>query len=239
MAICPRGHFSNLLQGSARFCVVATAKKRNTRLSFPPLPCPYTVPLPCNLIAMDYFEEQKFKKLHEQGKGLEKGRYESCTFVECDFGESDLSEIRFSDCRFIECNLSNASLNLCALQEVHFEHCKLLGIRFDECKPLAFGVSFAHCLLDHSSFHALPMQSTRFSHCRLHGVDFAATDLREARFDDCDLRDALFEDTQLQKASFVTASNYIIHPERNKIKEAHFSQSGLHGLLMPYGIKVV
>ena len=60
----------------------------------------------------------------------------------------------------------------------------------------------------------------------------------EVLFDNCNLRRAVFVDTKLEKADFYTSYEYIIDPEKNKLKKAVFSSDGLKGLLTKYDIIV-
>ena len=69
-------------------------------------------------------------------------------------------------------------------------------------------------------------------------VDFTGCDLTASVFTNCDLLRATFDNTILEKADLRTAFNYAIDPERNKIKKAKFSVSGLHGLLAKYDITI-
>jgi len=62
--------------------------------------------------------------------------------------------------------------------------------------------------------------------------------LTSAVFDICDLARAVFENTVLEKVDFLTACNFSIDPQINRIKKAKFSMIGLVGLLDKYGIEV-
>jgi uncharacterized protein YjbI with pentapeptide repeats len=69
-------------------------------------------------------------------------------------------------------------------------------------------------------------------------VDFTETDLSNASFLESDLKNALFEQTNLENADLRSASQFIIDPDKNKIKKAKFSLTGLPGLLNKYGIQI-
>ncbi|MCC8144887.1 MAG: pentapeptide repeat-containing protein [Bacteroidales bacterium] len=69
-------------------------------------------------------------------------------------------------------------------------------------------------------------------------VDFNDCDLSKSKFINCDLSGAAFERTQLIQTDFRTAYNYTIDPEKNNIKKAVFSLSGVRGLLRKYDIKI-
>ena len=57
-------------------------------------------------------------------------------------------------------------------------------------------------------------------------------------FRECDLAQAVFDQTILEKADFRTAFNYAFDPEKNRLKAANFSLSGLAGLLQKYQINI-
>jgi hypothetical protein len=42
----------------------------------------------------------------------------------------------------------------------------------------------------------------------------------------------------LENSDFRTAHNFIVDPDKNKIKKAKFSVSGLPGLLLKYGLQI-
>ena len=83
----------------------------------------------------------RFENLNLSIKPMEKGNYEDCEFLNCDFSQSDISAIIFSDCTFRECNLSLAKLILTVFKNVKFKNCTLMGLHFDDCNQnlLSFG----------------------------------------------------------------------------------------------------
>lgn len=164
--------------------------------------------------------------------------FDTCRFENCQFAGVDLTEAKFIDCQFDGCDLSLAVFNNTALRDCHFTNCKLLGLRFDDCRAFGFEVSFQACLLDNASFYGLDLTEMVFKDLRCHGTDFTRCNLTGAVFDDCDLEGALFEQCNLEKADFRTAENYAIHPEVNRLTGAKFSASGLSGLLRGYDIEI-
>ena len=82
------------------------------------------------------------------------------------------------------------------------------------------------------------IKNTRFRNSQLQETDFTACDLTGALFDNCDLANAVFDNTNLVKADFRTSHNYSIDPERNRLKNARFSLSGLPGHLGKYDIVI-
>jgi fluoroquinolone resistance protein len=185
-----------------------------------------------------YFEEVTFEKIDFAGKGITKGNYEDCIFLNCNFANLDLSGIHFLSCKFIVCNVSMAGLEKTAFKNVAFKDCKLAGLRFDICEPFLFELAFDTCIVSLSSFFKVKLRETKFSNSILHEIDFTEADLHSAVFDRCDLAGSIFENTILEKADFRTAYNYSINPELNKIKKAKFSKAGIAGLLDKFDIEI-
>lgn len=82
------------------------------------------------------------------------------------------------------------------------------------------------------------MPGTLFKNSHLQETDFAECDLTGSVFENCDLMRAVFENSIMEKADFRTSFNYSIDPERNKMKKAKFSLSGIPGLLEKYNILI-
>lgn len=162
--------------------------------------------------------------------------YDNCTFIGCDLSNTNLSGTTFLECHFKGCNLSTALVRNTSFKEVTFTDCKLLGVNFSECNDFLLALSFSNCLLNLSSFFQLKLPSTNFQNCSLHETDFIETDLSKAVFDNCDMYRAVFENSNLEKADFRSSYNFIIDPERNKLKRALFSTTGIAGLLQGYDI---
>jgi fluoroquinolone resistance protein len=169
---------------------------------------------------------------------LAEGEYENCSFINCDFSNADISQVTFIECNFNGCNFSLVNSSNTGWRNVSFKDCKLLGIRFDQCKPLLFEVRFEKCLLNFSSFYKLKAKGTLFNDCILHEVDFTEANMAEAIFKDCDLTGTVFDETNLEHADFRSARHYSIDPEINKIKKAKFSSDGIAGLLDKYDISI-
>jgi uncharacterized protein YjbI with pentapeptide repeats len=82
------------------------------------------------------------------------------------------------------------------------------------------------------------MKGSRFSHSRLIEVDFTEASLESVSFDGCNLTGSVFQMSNLEKSDFSGAQGYIIDPSNNRMKGAKFSQDGLAGLLLPFGIEI-
>jgi len=185
-----------------------------------------------------YEVDKTFDKVDFSQNPLPKGEYEECNFVNCDFSNTDLSGINFSECSFSGCNFNMANLSKTAFRDIRFRDSKMLGLQFGNCNPFRFAVQFENCILNHSSFYGTKLKKGLFKDTHLREVDFTSCDLSEATFDNCDLTLATFQGTILEKANFLTAYNYSIDPELNKIKKARFSQTGIAGLLDKYDIEI-
>jgi len=191
-----------------------------------------------NPFQMNIIENQKFEKVNTALSPIEKGEYDSCIFNDCDFSGFNFSGFKFTDCTFTNCNLSLLKTGKTFFQQIKFNNCKMLGIRFDDCSSFGLSFRFEHCTLNHSSFYKTKIKDTSFKNCQLQEVDFTECDASNALFDESDLTGAIFDQSLLEKTDFRTASNFIINPETNKIKKAKFSVNGLRGLLAQYDISV-
>jgi uncharacterized protein YjbI with pentapeptide repeats len=182
--------------------------------------------------------DEIFDKIDYRKNRLPKGEYESCTFSNCDFSGSDLTDVQFLECEFVNCDLSLAKLTRTALRDVRFKDCKMLGLQFGTCNEFGLSFAFKGCKLQNASFYKTKIKKTVFESCDLDEADFSASDLSGSVFHECNLRSAMFEETNLEKADLRTACNYIINPEKNRIKKASFSLIGLPGLLFKYNIVI-
>jgi fluoroquinolone resistance protein len=186
---------------------------------------------------MDAFE-LNFSAEDFAGSSTIKKQYESCEFANCNFASVNLSGVVFIDCRFVECDLSLSKLDNAAFRDCHFKKCKMLGLQFDKCNAFLFRINTENCTLNLSSFYGMNLTKHIFTGSMLHEVDFTSANLTSSVFSDCDLTGAVFESSVLEKTDLTSAYNYIIDPERNNIKKARFSISGLPGLLMKYNIEI-
>ncbi len=164
--------------------------------------------------------------------------FERCTFTGCDFTQCNYLGVAFTDCEFVNCNFTEAKINYVAFRDVMFTGCNFTGVNFAMVDTLFFKFEFKDCTLDYAKFYTLKIKGTVFTNCSLIAVDFMNTDLTDVLFDNCDLHRSYFMDTIAYKTDFTTSYNYIIDPERNRLKKAIFSQAGLKGLLSKYEIVV-
>jgi fluoroquinolone resistance protein len=182
--------------------------------------------------------DKVFEKVAYSGTGLTGEEFEACTFINCDFSDCDLSGSNFIDCRMVDCNLSIAKVRHVGMREVFFQNCKVAGVDFSNCLPLLFAVSFENCSLDYAVFIKNRLKKTIFKECSIREADFTEADLTGASFDNCDLTNTVFSRTNLSQADFRTSRNYSINLEKNTVRKAKFSFSGIAGLLSHYDIVI-
>ncbi|TYB79635.1 pentapeptide repeat-containing protein [Bizionia myxarmorum] len=180
--------------------------------------------------------DKTFEKQNYTHQTLPKGEYDNCQFIDCDFSDSFLSYMAFSDCEFINCNLSAAKVKDATFKEVSFIDCKLMGVQLQECNPFLFSISAKLSNFSYVSFYKMKLNAMTFETCNLDHADFTQTHAFQVNFNDCSLAHAIFDNTNLEKADLQTATNFNIHPERNKIKQAKFSVEGALLLLENYQI---
>lgn len=181
-------------------------------------------------------ENRTFENISYTGKEVKNREFEACTFIKSDLSNSDFSYTNFIDCKFIDCNLSMMKVNSSSFRNISFDRCKLLGVNFSDCNDFLFSVGFKDCILDYASFSNKKMIKTKFLNTSLKEVSFLNTNLTGSLFEDTNLDRAVFSNCILKEANFLTATNYAIDPELNKLEKAKFSLSGSVGLLSKYKI---
>lgn len=187
---------------------------------------------------MDYILDKQFENQTFDDTNTKYVDFENCTFYNCDFTNCTFQSVTFIDCNFVECNFQSTKINYVSLRGVFFNKCNLTSVNFAMTDQVIFEFHFKDCLLDYSQFYALKLKKMRFINCSMIAVDFMESDLTEVLFDNCNLRRAVFIDTIANKADFSTSYDYVIDPEKNKLKKAVFSQEGLKGLLQKYDLVV-
>jgi uncharacterized protein YjbI with pentapeptide repeats len=164
--------------------------------------------------------------------------FDHCTFRYCNFTEADFLGTVFVDCEFHHCNFEKAPINYVSLRDVEFFYCNFTSVNFAMTDQVLYSFNFNHCQLDYAQFYALKLKKIIFAHCSLISADFMETDLSQAIFDECDLHQAVFVKTNLTSSDFYSSRNFVIDPEKNKIKGALFSKENIKGLLVKYQIKI-
>lgn len=185
-----------------------------------------------------FIADQTFDRKDFSKESFQKGDYEFCVFLNCNFSNVDLSKARFVECEFQGCNLSSVKLRGAAFQDVLFKDCKMLGMHFEHCSDFAFFIKIDHCALSYASFYGKKLSNTPFVDSNLQEVDFTGCDLNNSIFEDCDLQGAIFKDANLEKTDFRSSYNFSIDPEENRMKGAKFSLQTVGGLLDKHHLKL-
>jgi uncharacterized protein YjbI with pentapeptide repeats len=185
---------------------------------------------------MEIFEDQVFENIDFTIKGLPKGEYESCSFINCNLSDLNISGYSFIDCRFSDANLSLLKLNNTILRDIVFKDCKMIGLQFCDADAFGLAFSFENCILTNASFFKTKIKKTNFKDSKLSEVDFTECDLSESILQGCDLSGAIFSFSNVERVDFRTSMNYSIDPDNNKIKKSKHSASELGGLLDKYSL---
>ncbi len=165
-------------------------------------------------------------------------RFHRCRFVRASFREAALRKWVFEDCTFQDSDLSGAKLQGAAFRSVRFEACKLLGVRWSDAARFRFEASFHACNLSYASFAGMTLRGLVLHDCRAHDADFAEADLSSADLSGSDLSGTTFRRTNLTRADLSTASNYLIDPRDNTLKDTRLSLEALASLASLFGIIV-
>jgi len=185
-----------------------------------------------------FINDKTFNKVDFTKQALEKGEYDNCIFINCNFSETHLSNITFIDCEFEQCNLSLVKFKNTVLNTINFTNCKLLGVDFSVCNPFSLVINFKECTLNMSSFYQMNLKQTKFDKCILHEIDFVLANLSQVNFNMCDLKKAIFKETNLEKVDFRTAINYSFDLDNNKVNKAQFSKENIITLFNKYNIEI-
>ena len=164
--------------------------------------------------------------------------YSDQVFKKADFLGDDFSAKKFCDCIFDGCNLSLVKIEDASLQNVRFEHCKLVGLDFSKLNIFNLELGFKDCVLSNCIFTGLQLDGISFERSVISDCFFADTSLKKANFCEADLSGTTFEKADLTGASFVGAKNYAINPLGNKIAKAKFSYPEALRLLKYFDIEI-
>lgn len=181
---------------------------------------------------------QVFEKITVLPTGSRDTLFDDCTFKNCDLTAASFYGCNFVKCTFENCNLSMVKFAHLGLDSILFVDCKMVGVDFSNTKDFLFSVDFTNCILDYAAFMKKKNRKAKFVNCSLKGTDFSEADLTDAKFENCDLSAAVFMRSTLNGANFVSSFNFTIDPEKNALRKAKFSTTGLAGLLENYGIIV-
>ena len=109
-----------------------------------------------------YIQNQTFQGEDFTIHNFSPHEYEDCHFISCVFSHVDLAQTDFIACRFEHCDLSMANLKNTAIRETNFTHCKMLGLRFEDCNPFLLSFDFEDCILNFSSFYNQKLKGVSF-----------------------------------------------------------------------------
>jgi uncharacterized protein YjbI with pentapeptide repeats len=185
------------------------------------------------------FTNQQYQQLNTATRQLEKATYEDCAFIQCDFQATDISQFVFVGCTFTDCDFALSNIFDTAWREVSFVGCKLSGLHFNTSRKLGIDIRFESSIISNCVFYQLKMKQTQFKACRILECDFSEADLSGADFSESDLAGSVFEQSILEKANFISAFNFRIDPEKNKLKKASFAKINLAGLLTRHQLTLV
>ena len=166
--------------------------------------------------------------------------FENCTFQGCTLTKALFRGCDFIDCTFVDCDLSLVKIPKCNLQDLRFEHTKLIGINWTASESQLYSrLQFHHAVLNYASFGHMQLKEAIFKDSQCKEVDFSHANLEGASFEGSDLTGASFSQSNLVGANFQHAKNYTISPYKNKIKNAKFSLPEALNLLEELGIDIV
>lgn len=186
------------------------------------------------------FETQTFKDLDLDGEEVRGKTFDECSFKDCSFNETHFIACTFTDCTFEDCDLSLMHVQGCRFSNISYTQCQISGVNWSAAAPAMLSnqaaLKFNSCGLNYSTFIVTKLRGLVMRDCSARDVDFSDADLQKAIFCGTDLTNCRFVNTDLTGADFRGARNYIIPPEFNKIKDAHFSLPDAIGLL--YGLDI-
>ena len=186
----------------------------------------------------DYITDQSFNDITFSENDIKYKEYENCTFTNCDFTSCFFVAVTFIDCNFLDCNFKGTKINHVSRRDVWFTTCDFTSVNFAMTDQILYEFHFKDSLLDYAQFYSLKLKKMQFINCSMIAVDFMESDLSEALFDNCNLRHAVFIGTTANKTDFSTSYDFIIDPEKNKLKRAIFSTENLAGLLKKYDLVI-
>ena len=188
------------------------------------------------------YASKVFSGLDAKKFTVQRSRFEGCRFVNCDFSFARTTESEFNDCEFRNSNLSSVDCDHSKLIGVSFRDCKAVGVNWTTLDwssyRLGAPVLFESCDISFSVFSSLVLRGLCLRDCKAHDVDFSGSDLERSVFCRTDLQDSRFSGCRLEKCDFREATNYVIDPLENSIKEAQFCSPEVLSLLSRFNIEI-
>lgn len=185
----------------------------------------------------DFFDKT-YLQLKLADTPWQKGTYENCRFENCLLSGVVWSHSVFVSCTFVDCDISLAKVDQTAFQGVHFERCKVMGLRFDYCNSFLFEVSAVESNFQLSSFYQCALKGAKLHDCQLSEVDFSEADLSGASLKGSLLTDATFDRTKLLKCDFRNTQGIALDLDNNQVTGALFDREALPSLLVKYQLKI-
>ena len=188
--------------------------------------------------AGEEFDGEVFADFVWEEGDLRQREFRNCRFERVRLPGALLAGVTLEDCVFQRCDLTLAKIAGAAFRDVRFEHSKLMGVDWTDVRGLVFSVSFEECVLDLGTFSQRKMDGTSFRECQARETTFMGVDLSRADFSGTDLSGARFEDCILERADLSKARNYVIRPEKNRLRETLFSYEAALEVVEGLGIRV-
>ena len=188
------------------------------------------------------YASKVFSGLDAKKSTLQRSRFEGCRFVNCDFSSTRITECEFNDCEFRNSNLSSVDCDQTKFIGATFRDCKVVGVNWTTLDwssyRLGAPVLFESCDISFSVFSSLLLRGLCLRDCKAHDVYFSGSDLERSVFCRTDLQDSRFSGCRLERCDFREATNYVIDPLDNSIKEARFCSPEILSLLSSFNIEI-
>ena len=189
----------------------------------------------------DIFESQEYHGISFDQRQLQSKEFSACTFVKCSFREISFRESKFRNCTFKKCTLSLVDIKGCTFIDTRFEDSQLIGFNWTDAvysrSKLSRFAYFNGCVINHSTFLGMDLKKVNITRCVARDVDFAESDLTQANLTFTDFHSSRFLHTNLTEADLTGATNYVISPNLNILKQTKFSLPEAMALL--YGLDIV
>ncbi len=182
--------------------------------------------------------DEIFKDLdlsHQTLLGIE---FDGCTFKNCLFNHTILDFSKFLECHFEYCDLSLVKVKGSLFNDVQFLESKVIGVNWS-ATTAPFEINFDRCDISMSSFYTLDLRRAMITGSKAHDVDFVRTNLEKASFKGTDLAGSSFGDTNLKGADLSQASNYMIDPNKNSLKQTKVSLPEAGSFLHYFDLKII
>jgi len=189
-----------------------------------------------HLLEESIFDEETFERLQLTSPLFEK-EFTGCSFRGLKADASIWKGGRFEDCTFENCELTRAQFPHTRFTGVSFRGCKLMGIDWSSIAPNPT-LSFDTCDLRYASFVKVNLRKTAFRGCKACEANFIECALIESDFSDTDLSGANFDASDLSKANLTTAVGAFLPVGKNRVKDTRVSVETAVLMALAQGMKV-